>query len=43
MGWLKEHAFALGLVAAGLFLFLFGLVKWTGHRKRRLEADPASE
>ncbi len=43
MGWLKEHALVLALVAIGLFLFLFALVKWTEHRKRHPEASPAPE
>ena len=42
IGWLGAHALQLSLVAAGLFLFLFGLVKWADYRKRRMAPEAAA-
>ena len=38
LGWLHAHALELTLIAVGLFLLLFGLVKWADHRRRRAPA-----
>lgn len=42
LGWLRDHAWHLAGVAAGLFVFLFLLVKWVDRRRGRGATVPVS-